>query len=161
MSGCRIFALNDLFIGIQTSILLFFFLFFFFAWWSHLPAYSTLLTHRSVNFCCLLTMPHSRSQITWEECLIFPRVCPALFRLHRQATSTLYFRSRCIWWDLNGASSDTCDFTSCWFSQQDHPVLPRAFFVFLPSALSSVCHVKQESSTSSTKMSDESYSHHW
>lgn len=142
-------------IGIQISILLCYFLFFLLGG-PHLPADS------QIGKLLLSSHDATRSQPNYPRrvSLKFSPICPALFWHGRQAASTLYFRSRCIWWDLNGASIATCDFTSCWFSQQDHPVLPRAF-LFLPSALSSVCHAKQESSTSSTKMSNEFYSHHW
>lgn len=72
----------------------------------------------------------------------------------------LYFRSRCIWWDLNGASR-----THLWL------YLPlvltarpsRATVSLFVSALCFEQHVPRWSGKSSTatKMSNESYSHHW
>lgn len=45
---------------------------------------------------------------------------------------------------FNGASSATCDFTSCHFSQQDHPVATVSLFLFCFLALCSEhwCHVE-------------------
>lgn len=108
MSDYRInfcFTLNYLFLSEYKPV------FHFATFWilligPNLSTYRRMLSHRSVNFSCPLTMPHSRSQITQDKWhLNFGTIARPL--------QHLCFRSRCIWWDLNGASSATCDFTSC------------------------------------------------
>lgn len=105
------FALNDLFREVQTSI--FFCYFLFFTQWFQSSRYSVLLSHRLVHFS-YLTMPHSWSQITQDECHSqFFDFCFSCIVLAWLPLQPLYFRSRCIWWNLSGASSATCAFTSC------------------------------------------------
>lgn len=103
------------------------------------------------------TLPHQWSFIVFLRChtvgaksletsvvQVFMCLLSIIFGTVAKPLQHCIFRSRRTWWGLNGASSASCDFTSCWFSQQDHPVQPWVFFfcfvvVLLPSASSSVC----------------------
>lgn len=90
MSGCWSLALNYLFIGVQTSILLCYFL--YFAQCSQ----SSYVEHVSKLF----TMPHTRSQNSLKTSVTQISMC---FVLHHFGTVPLQHcicRSRCIWWDL-------------------------------------------------------------
>lgn len=111
---------------------------------------SRLLSHRSINFYCLLTMPQSRSQTalqTWDEC--HSGVCQFVFVLDyfgrcdcRGHFSVCILGQDAFDGILHGASNATCEFTCDSSSHSKTIQCYREPFLFLPSALSSVCHVK-------------------